>query len=215
MEANNYQGEDHERAVAQLFWDLYDDFNVVEPFDNVSLGIDGLYNTLRAYNKNTVSEVWNALISSIPPGSNIPDEMTRYGKVFAEHGMGVKGLNSSVLSWQLGNAIPTFTWDIPKTGAGKYYLFDTYYVEFYDNRGHRVLFSPSILSSSSTSGTQLTWTPTTLEWATITLNPGVIADGKISWVVRCSNDWPASVITHPAITTGYFWSDRIGEIKLP
>ena len=215
---NNYQGEDLEMAVMQLFWDLYDDYGANELFDKISLGINGLYDFLREDSKNTVCEVWNALIAAVPAGPNYLKEMTRYGAVFAEHGMGVKNINSSTLTWQSGNSLPTFNWDTPKTTQSQYYLFDTYFVEFYDSAGNMILSSGAISSPSTVSSTQLSWIPSPTQWATITGNSNVIANQKIHWVVRCTNYWPTryfpTLSPFPAITTGPYWSDEFGTIVI-
>jgi hypothetical protein len=210
---NNYRGEDHEMAIMQLFWDLYDDKNSNEFFDDVSLGINGLYNLLRVNPKNLVTEAWDYLSGTVSPGPNYLKEMTRYGTVFAEHGMGVKGL-SSVASWQQGDRIPTFVWDIPKTMGGNFYLFFKYYVEFYDSQGNKILTSEDISTSSSMFGTQLAWAPSTQQWTTITQNPNVISDKEVYWVVRCFHVWPPSAF-YSYVTTGPYWSNQVGKIEFP
>jgi len=160
------------------------------------------YNLLRVDPKYTVDAVWDYFSNAAPTGLYYLSEMTRYAKVFAAHGMGVTGL-SAVPSWQQGNAVPTFSWDVPSIMFGP--LFDKYYVELYDTQGNLILQSSPILISNPANPTA-SWTPSSLQWATIRLNSNVVADQKVAWVVRCSNDW-SGIVTHAAVTTGLYWSD--------
>ena len=209
---NDYQGEDHEMAVMQLFWDLYDDDKTNEFFDDISLGINGLYNLLRVNPKYNVNDVWHYFSNVVPTGPNYLDAIARYGVVFANHGMGVTNLSINTEPyWQQGDDLPTFYWDNKKTGWGTYHLFNRYYVEFYDSQGNMI--SQSMPISSSSNGPIVSWTPSYLRWNTIMANPNVSSDKKVYWVVRCSTDWSATV-THSALTTGLYWSDSYGEITI-
>ena len=165
-------------SVMQLFWDLYDDDSATESFDKVALGINGLYNLLRVNPKYNVNDVWDYFSNVVPSGPNYLNEMTRYGAVFANHGMGVTNLSTnSGPFWQPGDALPTFYWDNPKTGWETYHLFDKYYVEFYDSQGNMISQSMPIYSNAN--GPTVSWTPSYLRWDTIMANSNVISDKKV------------------------------------
>ena len=52
----------------------------------------------------------------------------------------------------------------------------------------------------------------------VTQNSNVVADKKVHWVVRCTNDWPTryfpTLSPFPAITTGPYWSNEFRTIEI-
>lgn len=158
-------GQDHEMAVARILWDLYDPAN--EPHDRVQMGFEKLLITLSENSITSIDQLWTTLTTNATIG-----QVNDYAAIFSEHGVGA---NSLTMSFNPG-APPEFIWQIPQGSSGVEDVMSrtTFGIRVYDENNVELFDTLEIALASleiSPAG-KVTWTPTDLEWATISLTPG-------------------------------------------
>jgi len=173
----NEKGEGDEAAVYRILWDIADNSSE-ETFDEVSLGHENLYKSLKIIpGLKSLNDVWNYFFNN----SN-DAERAKYGAIFEEYSVSPKpggDLTSKILT---GASSPKITWEKGNNSAN-----DEFQVIFFnDGYLNRVLESPKLKNVTE-------WTIPQEDWNRI-----LSVSGSYHFIVSGSDT--------DDFTTGSYWS---------
>ena len=161
-------GEDDELSVQRILWDLYD--AAPDMRDNVALGDQAIWNTLKGAGPVTLSAAWNALING-----RTTQEKVAFGAIFADHKVASDPTAPAEgTEIAMSASPPTFTWDA--NGAGPSFRLNQFNVEFYSEDLSTLLYTSPQVGTPS-------YTPTASELSTNIFG----STNRVKWVVRGSN----------------------------
>lgn len=132
-------GEAQERAIMGVLYDLYDDSGTTEPFDDVKLGHQKLWNLVINSKATTFSEFTNYAYTY--RYLYIDD----FSRILVEHGMSSQNLQ---INGSISETPPTFSWIAGGSSTSTKYQNDLFDLIFYDYYGHENYRVSSINSTS-------------------------------------------------------------------
>ncbi len=131
------KGEGTEEAIIGFLWDLFDDYNEDEPFDNIMLSDEAIWN----YVVTPHVKVFADLITYIYNTNDIPRD--NLAALLDKYEMNVGNLRFYYVN---DNNLPAFSWN-PR-GGSEYYPNNLFELKVYDN-SKNLLFSHENLRANS------------------------------------------------------------------
>ena len=153
VEEEQSNGEDNERTVTRIMWDLYDSSasaGVFEASDTVSLSDHEMWDSVKSAGALRLSAAYQSLIA----GRSV-SQQEDFGCVAAEHSVAPVITSPAAVSSSRPDTVPTVTWTA--NGGGPTYRNNRFTVQFYDA-------SLTTLLYSSPETDQLQFQPDQADW---------------------------------------------------